>query len=219
VVNARGINSLTITAEEIAHSTGRRVLPVPADVSTVEGICTLSSAIRRSGPVDIVVNNAMGGVTASPVRFDRLPESVWSEGLDTNLMAPIRLLRALLPIMEGRTDPNVINIVSSTAFVPSSGRAPYGTTKSAMWALTRYLAVELAPTVRVNAVSPGTTSEDGRSAHPQWDEVLPSIPLHRFGLAKEVADAVLYLAASATYTTGQVLFVDGGRAVAGGTLA
>ena len=94
--------------------------------------------------------------------------------------------------------------------------APYGTSKGALWTLTRYLAAELAPGIRVNALCPGLTSEDGgmRVEEP-YERLLRSgaVPLNRIARPEEIAGAALYLASpAASYTTGELLVCNGGRA-------
>src|SRR6058998_6762 len=114
-------------------------------------------------------------------------------------------------MMAGRGG-SIVNILTTAAFLPLSPMAPYGVTKSALWTLTRYLAKECAPSVRANAITPGTTSADGAVTFASWHTALPHVPLARMGLARETAEAVLFLASDASsYTTGQNLFVDGGR--------
>jgi NAD(P)-dependent dehydrogenase (short-subunit alcohol dehydrogenase family) len=94
--------------------------------------------------------------------------------------------------------------------------APYGVSKAALWMLTRYLAAELAPQVRVNALCPGLTSEGGtmRDAEP-YARLIDSgaVPMGRIARPEEIAGAAVYLASpAASYTTGEVLICNGGRA-------
>jgi NAD(P)-dependent dehydrogenase (short-subunit alcohol dehydrogenase family) len=112
----------------------------------------------------------------------------------------------------------IVNILSTAAFLPLPIAAPYGVTKAALWTLTRYLARDWAPHIRVNAVTPGTTSVDGSIQSVRWNALLPNVPLGRVGLARETAAAVAFLASDdSSYTTGQNLFVDGGRVATSGS--
>jgi NAD(P)-dependent dehydrogenase (short-subunit alcohol dehydrogenase family) len=79
---------------------------------------------------------------------------------------------------------SVINIVSTAGFVPIAGLAPYGVMKAAMWTLTRYLASDPAPEVRVNALCPGTTSQDGGIYKEGWRALLPLVPMARMGTTR-----------------------------------
>jgi NAD(P)-dependent dehydrogenase (short-subunit alcohol dehydrogenase family) len=127
-------------------------------------------------------------------------------------MGPFQLSKGCARRMLAGRGGSIVNVLTTAAFLPLSPMAPYGVTKAALWTMTRYLAKECAPTVRVNAVCPGTTSADGSVTFASWYTALPQVPLGRMGLADETAKAVLFLASDASsYTTGQNLFVDGGR--------
>jgi NAD(P)-dependent dehydrogenase (short-subunit alcohol dehydrogenase family) len=118
---------------------------------------------------------------------------------------------------------NVINLVSGTGLLPTSApghlpvpsMAPYGVAKAALWMLTRYLAAELAPAIRVNAICPGLVSETGRREEEAYVRLLQSgaVPMGRGGRPEEVAGAAVYLASpAASYTTGEMIICNGGRA-------
>jgi NAD(P)-dependent dehydrogenase (short-subunit alcohol dehydrogenase family) len=213
VLVARNPDPLRQVARRIVEQTGRSIATVPADVTRQEDLDRIAEQTKAQfDGVDVIINNAMGGVTFDPISALEVEGVVWEEAVAANFLAPLGLIQRFVPAMRGRDGASIINVLSTTGFDVVEGRAPYGTTKAALWSLTRYLAGELAPEIRVNAVCPGTVSPDGELAHPQWNEVLPRIPLRRFGTADEVAQSVLFLASSAAaYTTGQVLFVDGGR--------
>ena len=103
-------------------------------------------------------------------------------------------------------------MVSGSGLLPSPSLGVYGASKAALWMATRSLAVELAPVVRVNALCPGVTTEDGQSAHPAQAQLLPLVPLRRLARADELVGAAIYLASDASsYTTGELLIVNGGR--------
>ena len=150
-----------------------------------------------------------------------MSDETWERVIAINLFAPLRLTRALAP---GCERGNVINLVSGSGLLPNSApghlpaptMAPYGVTKGALWTLTRYLAAELAPQIRVNALCPGLTSEDGgmRVEEP-YERLLRSgaVPLNRIARPEEIAGAAVYLASpAASYTTGEILVTNGGRA-------
>ena len=110
---------------------------------------------------------------------------------------------------------SVINVLSGSGFLPVPGNLPYGSSKAALWMMTRYLAVECAPAVRVNALVPGLVMSEtgGPKMSERIEKVfMPQIPMGRSGKPTEVAPAALYLASDASsYTTGTVLFANGGR--------
>jgi NAD(P)-dependent dehydrogenase (short-subunit alcohol dehydrogenase family) len=114
--------------------------------------------------------------------------------------------------MRERGSGNVINVVSGSGLLPTKGLLPYGATKAALWMMTRYLASELAPAIRVNALCPGIVVPDGAVPDQSANSVLPLIPLGRTGRPGEMAGAAVYLASDASsYTTGSLLVCNGGR--------
>src|SRR5207237_2064865 len=98
-----------------------------------------------------------------PSPFLETDEDLWDEGIRVNMLGPFRLVKALAPAMV-ESGGSIINVLSSGAFMVFPGRIVYGTTKAALWAMTRYMARELATTVRVNAVCPGTIPRNEGSA-------------------------------------------------------
>jgi len=106
---------------------------------------------------------------------------------------------------------SIINILSISAFGHDAGPAAYVATKSALWALARYVAGGTAPKVRVNAIAPGAITEDGQPRTIQMERLIPVIPAGRIGHPTEIANAALFLASDAScYVTGRVMTVDGG---------
>jgi NAD(P)-dependent dehydrogenase (short-subunit alcohol dehydrogenase family) len=209
---ARRHDALTEFADELRVGTGQRVVTVMTDVMAEDAPALIAERAQASwSGIDVLVNNAYssGGVVC-PV-FD-LDDEVWDEVLAANVVAPFRLCRELVPLMAGRSGCSVINVVSGSGFLPSQGIGAYGVSKAALWMLTRQLAVELAPKVRVNALCPGIVSPDGEPAHQAHIDLLPHVPMGRLGRPEEMAGAAVYLASSAaSYTTGEVVFVNGGR--------
>jgi NAD(P)-dependent dehydrogenase (short-subunit alcohol dehydrogenase family) len=218
VVSSRTRSDLDDIAADLRQRSGRRVVPVAADVSDTDAMAELAAqTLGAFDRVDVVVNNALL-VAKSPLLAQpearsvvTAPRALWEEGFDGYIHGPMRLLHGLLPAMP---DPggSVINVISTAGFRIVDGLGVYGVTKAAMWSLTRYLAAELAPGIRVNALCPGTTSPDGEVEVEAHRPLLEKVPMKRMGAATEAAKAALFLAGDASsYTTGQVLFVDGGR--------
>jgi NAD(P)-dependent dehydrogenase (short-subunit alcohol dehydrogenase family) len=224
---ARRPERLESAAEAIrAQAPGRRVESALADVTVRADVDRLAAeALARFGRVDVLVNNAYAAGLEDGLDVLEVGDDVWERVFEANLFGPLRLTRALARAMldSGRGG-SVINLVSGSAFLPNSApghlpaptMAPYGVSKSALWTLTRYLASELAPHVRVNALCPGLVSEDGgmRVEEP-YQRLLDSgaVPMGRIGRPEEIAGAAVYLASpAASYTTGEVLICNGGRA-------
>ncbi len=212
VLVARDTQRLAAHAEAVRERSGRRVETVAVDITEPDAAEVIAdAAATMRGVVDILVNNAFhGGSVLAPIV--ETPESVWREVLDTNLMAPVRLCARFAPMLEQSGTGVIINVVSGSGLLPTPNVGAYGVSKAALWMLTRSLAVEMAPAVRVNALCPGITSPDGRPEHPVQELLLPQVPLGRLGRAEEMVGGAIYLAsAAASYVTGELLIVNGGR--------
>jgi pteridine reductase len=131
----------------------------------------------------------------------------------SNLRAPVFLSQAAAPHLAAAQG-SIVNIVDIHADRPLKGYLVYSVAKSGLAALTRALALELAPAVRVNAVAPGAIAwpEDEQFDPHERDRIVATTPLARLGSAEDIAQAVQFLA-SAPFITGQMLAVDGGRSV------
>ena len=211
IIVARRAGPLAEAAREMSRTSGSQVVAVTGDVGQPDSVRSiLDGAESAFGRIDVLVNNtfAIGG--EAPV-ID-LEVDDWDEPWRVNVMGPFMLSKGCARRMLAAGSGSIINVLTTAAFLPMSPMSPYGVTKAALWMLTRYLAKECAPAVRVNAICPGTTSTDGEVTFEAWRSVLPHVPLGRMGDARETAEAALFLASDASsYTTGQNLFVDGGR--------
>jgi NAD(P)-dependent dehydrogenase (short-subunit alcohol dehydrogenase family) len=218
IVVARTKSRLEEFAASLSCRSGRRVVAAAGDVGDASSVAAvLRVAADAFDRIDVLVNNtfAIGG--ERPI-VD-LDAADWDEPWRVNVLGPALLAKGCAPRMMAGDGGSIINVLTTAAFLPLTPMAPYGVTKAGLWTLTRYLARECAPKVRVNAITPGTTSGDGEVTFASWQTALPHVPLARMGLATETASAALFLASSASsYTTGQNLFVDGGRVncIAGG---
>ena len=171
----------------------------------------VSDVVSRFGALDVLVNNAS---SFYPTPLDTTTEAEWDDVVGTNLKAPFFATRAAAPFLAAGRG-SVVNLADVHGRNPVTGYPVYCSAKAGLIMLTRALALELGPEVRVNAVAPGIAlwPEDDRDAQAHARAV-QGVPLRRAGSAEEVADAVTWLALDAPYTTGEVLAVDGGRGIA-----
>jgi NAD(P)-dependent dehydrogenase (short-subunit alcohol dehydrogenase family) len=136
---------------------------------------------------------------------------VWEEAVAVNLLAPYRLARMVVPEMKAVGKGSIITVLTCAAFTPIPPQFAYGSTKAGLHMLTRYMAKVCGPEVRVNAICPGSMSPDGAVR----DAFAPHVAknaIPRTGLASEAVGAALLLASDASsYTTGSVIFTEGGR--------
>jgi pteridine reductase len=182
-----------------------------ADLLQTETIPALIAAVtkRCTGP-HILVNNAS---SFYPTPFGQLTSAQWTELMGSNLMAPLFLAQAAAGELK-RARGVIVNIVDIHGLRPLPGYVVYSTAKAALVHLTKALARELAPEVRVNGIAPGPVlwPETGVD-EAQRQEIIASTLLQRAGTPADVARAVLFFAADASFVTGQILAVDGGRSL------
>ena len=198
-------------AEEI-RSQGGRAMIYQADVADGQAVARMTDAARETlGPVELVVNNA--GV-AGQALFQDISDEMWNRYLAVNLGGARNTIRAALPHMISEKRGCIVNISSIWGLRGASCETAYACTKAAIIALTRSLALELAPSgIRVNCVAPGVIDTDmvqvlGRDT---LRDLAEQTPLGRLGTPEDVAYAVAFLASDkASFITGQVLGADGG---------
>ena len=167
-------------------------------------------AVSMFGTLDGLVNNA-STFYATPV--GSISEDHWNELIGANLQAPLFLSQAAAPYLRQNRGA-IVNIVDIHAERPLKDFAVYSIAKAGLAGLTRSLAIELGPDIRVNGVSPGAIlwPDDGDHFKPdEQKRIVDQTPLRRVGSPEDVAGAVKYLLLDATFVTGQILAVDGGR--------
>lgn len=172
----------------------------------------IARTVGRFGRLDALVNNASG---FHPTAIGAATPADWDALFASNARAPFFLAQAAAPHLKARGGA-IVNLTDIYAERPLRGHSVYCMAKAALLMMTKSLALELAPDVRVNAVAPGAilwpeSPGDGAAQ----DAMLARTPLDRTGTPGEVAEAVRWLLQDATYSTGQVLRVDGGRMLAG----
>jgi NAD(P)-dependent dehydrogenase (short-subunit alcohol dehydrogenase family) len=186
-------------------------LAMQTEVRSAEQIRVLVEAtIERFGRLDVLINNASVWLK-SP--FLEITEQEWDLAMEINLKGPFMVAQAVAPHMLAQGRGVILNIADLSAFEVWPGYAHHAASKAGLVSLTKSMAVELAPTVRVNAIAPGTVllPERYSAAKKQWAE--DNSLLKRVGDPHDVARMATFLIEN-DFTTGAVYFVDGGRALA-----
>ncbi len=216
IVVARGLETCERASEEIAAQTGAEVLPIACHVGHWGALDSLVKEVyRRAEVVDILVNNA--GIAPTYPRLVDITEDLFDKTVAVNLKGPLRLSALVGEHMVRSGGGSIINVSSVSAIRPRPGTAVYAAAKSGLGVVTEALAQEYAPTVRVNTIMAGPFLTDIAD---HWDMSvmgprLAGYPAGRAGDPSEILGAALYLADPlSTYTTGSVLRVDGGMAIA-----
>jgi NAD(P)-dependent dehydrogenase (short-subunit alcohol dehydrogenase family) len=213
VISSRDQESCTAVAAELAETHGVRTSAIAAHVGRWDELDRLaSSALNAHGRVDVLVNNA--GMSPLYDSVASVTEELWDKTINVNMRAPFRLTALFAPQMVENGGGSVINVSSIGAVRPTRDIIPYAGAKAGVNAMTRALAKEYGPTVRVNTIMPGAFATDV-SRH--WSQeaiehVSAITALGRIGRPEEIVGTALYLASDASsFTTGTVLTVDGGR--------
>jgi 3-oxoacyl-[acyl-carrier protein] reductase len=184
------------------------------DITDPDAVTRSMQEAASAGGLDVLVNNAG---TTSVQQTEKMPLEVWDRTILINLSGTFYCCRAAIPYLKRKRGAAIVNISSSSALVGGGGGGHYAASKAGIDGLTRHLARELAPDVRVNSIQPRTIETElfqARYAHAplEQEKLLSQIPLRRLGQPEDIADAVAFLASDwASYITGQILLIDGGR--------
>jgi len=184
---------------------------VQGDLQDINIIPTvINQTIESFGRLDVLINNAS---TFYPTPIELINDEFWNDLIGSNLKAPAFMVKSAAPHLR-ETNGNIINIVDIYAQRPLSDHPIYCSAKAGLEMLTKSLARDLAPEIRVNAVSPGAIlwSKNDHSSENQ-KKILNNVPLKRMGDPADVAKTVKFLIKEGTYITGQIIAVDGGRSV------
>jgi len=214
-VNGRSAESTTAGLANLGDN--GRLLAAPGDVSTAAGCETVvGAALEGLGGLDVLVNSA-GVAEEGPI--ESFSEAVWDEILDVNLKGTFFCIRAALAALRDSKG-NIVNLGSDAGLIGERGLAVYCASKGGVVNMTRALALELAPDVRVNCVCPGYVDTDmlRRDFIEQADDpaaaeqaIIDYAPLKRIATPTEIARAIVYLASDdARYVTGAAFQIDGG---------
>lgn len=218
----RGPEALTRASAKLGEAPGDRLITLACDVTSKASIdAAITQTVERWGTIDTLVNNA--GVTTFST-FEDLSEEDWDLVIDVNLKGTFLCCQAVVPHMRAKGSGAIVNLSSQVGRRGQKLTAHYCAAKAGVLNLSRALALELAPEIRVNTVCPGviktemiqgelewrrrTLGEDPNQTLTRW---LEQIPLGEFQQPEDIADAIAFLAsANASQITGQALSVDGG---------
>jgi len=186
---------------------GRRAAAFSAELTNVPAIQKLvADAAAHFGRLDILISSAANFLQT---KFGETSEATWDASLDTNLKAPFFCAQAAAPHLAKSGRGVIVNFADIGGLLGWREFLPHSVSKAGVILMTRILAKELAPGVRVNAIAPGTITLPGDP--PEWQrDFIRRAPLQRTGTLEDIADAVMFLI-GAEFVTGHVLVVDGGR--------
>lgn len=208
---ARTVADIEAAAGQI-RALGRRALAVRCDVTDEDQVQRLvDETVREFGRLDILVNNA-GGTTAFGPMI-QMSRRDFEKTIALNLIGPFLCSKATANVMLAQGSGAIINVSTRDSIQPCVGRSAYGAAKAGLNSLTRTLAWELAPHVRVNGILVGGVATEGVTQHlgPVLQKIVDGTPMKRMGLPEDIAMACIYLASDASrWVTGRMFEVDGG---------
>jgi len=213
----QSVDAANRLVEELNEQRAHSAAALQADLTNGEATQNLGECVLPLfNRLDVLINNAS---SFYPTPLGKIDSKQWDDLMDSNLRAGFFLSQQLAPEIRKRQGA-IINLVDTHADRPLSGFPAYSIAKAGVKAMTRSLAIELAPDVRVNGVSPGAilwppSLEDDTDPDviAKRQKMLNQIPLSRLGEKRDIAEAVYYLAVEASYITGHVIKVDGGRSL------
>ncbi len=199
-----------LAAELNARRSGS-ALVIQGDLLDIKRLTAMvAEVVAGTGRLDILVNNAS---SFYPTPLGSVTQAQWEDLVGTNLRAPLFLSQAALPHLRS-SQGVIVNLIDIHAVRPLRDHPLYGAAKAGLAMLTRAMARDLAPAVRVNGVAPGAVlwPDDGIAENTRAS-IIRQIPMQRAGAPEDIAGCVLYLARDAGYVTGQIITVDGGRSI------
>lgn len=210
ICTSRTMEQIEETAARVRQR-GRKALALACDVRDADQVENMvKSTIQEFGRIDILVNNAGGGLFRSVMGAS---QRSFESDLRTNLTSVFLCIKAVAPIMLEQKSGSIVNISSREGQIPALGMGAYGAAKAGVNNLTKTLAWELAPHIRVNSILPGSvlTPTNIDFLGSVQDMLIEATPVKRTGTPEDIALAAIYLASSASgWVTGKLLEVDGG---------
>ena len=198
-------------ADQINKDNPNSAKTVQGNLDVKEDIQKIINEVNNSFPsIDLLINNAS---TFYPTPIDEISEDHWEKLIGSNLKGPLFLIQGLKKNLK-KSNGSIINITDTNLTKGVANYSIYSAAKAGLEAITKGLARELAPEIKVNAIAPGAMLEppDVTWTEEQKNKVIENIPLKRMGSEKDIANAVKFLANS-EYITGQTIKVDGGRSL------
>ena len=197
--------------DELNGKRARSAVVFAADLLDLAALpAIVGAAVNAFGRLDALINNAS---SFYPTPFDSVTPAQWEDLMGTNLRAPFFLAQAAAPELR-KTTGAIVNMIDIHAQRPLPRHPVYSTAKAGLAMMTRALARELGPEVRVNGIAPGPILWPEAGMDPQLqDEIVAKTLLKRSGTPEDVVRAALFFVKDSPYVTGQILAVDGGRSV------
>ena len=198
-------------ADQINKDNPNSAKTVQGNLDVKEDVQKIINEVNNSFPsIDLLINNAS---TFYPTPIDEISEDHWEKLIGSNLKGPLFLIQGLKEKLK-KSNGSIINITDTNLTKGVANYSIYSAAKAGLEAITKGLARELAPEIKVNAIAPGAMLEppDVTWTEEQKNKVIENIPLKRMGSEKDIANAVKFLANS-EYITGQTIKVDGGRSL------
>ena len=204
-------NDAQVLADEINGANQDSAITVQGNLDVKEDVEKVINEVRDAFPtIDLLINNAS---TFYPTPIEDISEEHWDKLVGSNLKGPLFLIKGLRDKLK-ESKGSIINITDTNLSKGVANYSIYSAAKAGLESITKGLARELAPDIKVNAIAPGAMLEppDVTWTEEQKSKVISSIPLNRMGSEKDISEAVKFLAKS-NYITGQIIKVDGGRSL------
>ena len=204
-------NDAQVLADEINGNNPDSAITVQGNLDVKEDVEKVINEVRDAFPtIDLLINNAS---TFYPTPIEDISEEHWDKLVGSNLKGPLFLIKGLKDKLK-ESKGSIINITDTNLSKGVANYSIYSAAKAGLESITKGLARELAPDIKVNAIAPGAMLEppDVTWTEEQKSKVISSIPLNRMGSEKDISEAVKFLAKS-SYITGQIVKVDGGRSL------
>ena len=199
-----------------AQAKGARTLVFQADVADDAAVRAMLAAVEKQfGRLDALVNNAGTTTNVKPKDFDAMTAEEWDRVFAVNVRGIFQVTRAAVPMLRAAKG-SIVNTASIVGLRPGPQPLPYAASKAAVVSLTKLLALNLAPEIRVNAVAPGWMEGDWmvRMLQDRYEDLMArrakATPLRRVATAEDVAEVMVNLITSNKFVTGEVIVIDGG---------